>query len=121
MLRVTFRDRRFSAAKAKLFPRKLQTLFREAIVRRFKALLFAISFLLPLALVPTANAQISINIGGPPPPCPYGYYEYAPYGCAPAGFYGPGYFHNGIFLGVGPWSNWGYNHGWGSYRFRGGG
>jgi RNA polymerase primary sigma factor len=37
------------------------------------------------------------------------------------GFYGPGYFFNGIFLGVGPWANWGYGHGWGDHRFSGGG
>lgn len=37
------------------------------------------------------------------------------------GFYGPGYFYNGIFLGVGPWASWGYNHGWGDHRFSGGG
>lgn len=64
-----------------------------------------------------ADAQVSIRIGGPPPVCPYGYYDYAPYACAPSGFYGPGYFYNGIFLGVGPWANWGYGHGWGSRRF----
>ena len=33
------------------------------------------------------------------------------------GFYGPGYFYNGIFLGMGPWAGWGYGHGWGSHRF----
>ena len=68
-------------------------------------------------LAPKANAQVSINIGGPPPVCPYGYYDYAPYSCAPVGFYGPGYFYNGIFLGVGPWRHWGYRHGWGGHRF----
>src|ERR1017187_6497508 len=55
------------------------------------------------------------------PTCVYGYYDYEPYACAPFGFYGDGYFYNGIFLGVGPWSNWGYGHGWGEHRFRGGG
>ena len=73
-----------------------------------------------LALVPAANAQIVINVETPPV-CSYGYYEYAPYGCAPMGFYGPGYFYNGIFLGVGPWASWGYSHGWGGHRFNGGG
>ncbi|MEO8870910.1 MAG: hypothetical protein ABI357_08765 [Granulicella sp.] len=74
-------------------------------------------------MAPKAEAQISIGIGGPPPVCRYGYYDYAPYRCAPSGYYGSGYFYNGTFLGVGPWSNWGYGHGWGSHRFvgRGGG
>lgn len=72
-----------------------------------------------LAIVPRMNAQIAISIN--PPVCSYGYYDYSPYGCAPMGFYGPGYFYNGIFLGVGPWASWGYNHGWGDHRFNGGG
>jgi len=70
-------------------------------------------------VVPAASAQVVISVN--PPVCVYGYYEYEPYGCAPMGFYGPGYFYNGIFLGVGPWANWGYNHGWGGHRFNGGG
>jgi hypothetical protein len=77
--------------------------------------------LAPLAMVPAAKAQIVIGVGVNPPMCSYGYYNYAPYGCAPMGFYGPGYFYNGIFLGVGPWANWGYGHGWGEHRFSGGG
>jgi hypothetical protein len=86
-------------------------------MRGLKVLLSTTALIALLALVPMANAQISINIGGPPPVCPYGYYGYAPYACAPAGYYGPGYFYNGIFLGIGPWANWGYSHGWGSHRF----
>jgi hypothetical protein len=77
--------------------------------------------LVPLALVAPAHAQVVVGIGVNPPMCSYGYYNYAPYGCAPSGFYGPGYFYNGIFLGVGPWANWGYGHGWGEHRFGGGG
>jgi hypothetical protein len=79
------------------------------------------ALLVPLVLVPAANAQISVGIGVNPPVCSYGYYEYSPYGCAPMGFYGPGYFYNGVFLGVGPWAHWGYGHGWGEHRFSGGG
>src|ERR1700691_6369104 len=71
-----------------------------------------------LALVPKVHAQIAISIT--PPVCVYGYYGYAPYGCAPSGYYGPGYFYGGVFLGVGPWANWGYAHGWGGHRFSGG-
>jgi hypothetical protein len=71
------------------------------------------------AVVPTAKAQVVISLN--PPICTYGYYDYSTYGCAPMGFYGPGYFYNGIFLGVGPWANWGYGHGWGGHHFSGGG
>jgi len=51
---------------------------------------------------PKAEAQISLNIGVEPG-CPYGYYDYAPYGCAPYGYYGPEWFHGRTFIGVGPW------------------
>src|ERR1700733_17934 len=89
-------------------------------MRGFKTLLLATSLVSALALAPIANAQVTINIGVPPV-CSYGYYDYAPYSCSPMGFYGPGYFYNGIFLGMGPWAGWGYNHGWGSHRFTNGG
>jgi hypothetical protein len=49
-----------------------------------------------------SEAQISINIGAPPV-CPYGYYDYAPYACAPYGYYGPEWFSGGLFIGAGPW------------------
>src|SRR6202012_4756731 len=88
--------------------------------RGLKTLLFTSMLLAPLALLPLANAQISVNIGAPPV-CSYGYYDYSPYACSPVGYYGPGYFYNGIFLGMGPWAGWGYNHGWGHHRFSGGG
>jgi len=53
----------------------------------------------------TARAQVSfgVNIGGPAPVCPYGYYDYSPYSCAPYGYYGPEWFHSGVFIGAGPW------------------
>jgi len=75
--------------------------------------------------VPKAQAQFGVEVGpvgvqvGTPPVCPYGYYDYAPYPCAPYGYWGPEYFQDGIFVGVGPWFGWGYNHGWGSHRFGG--
>ncbi len=34
------------------------------------------------------EADVSIKIGVAPE-CPYGYYDVAPYGCAPSGYYGP--------------------------------
>ena len=46
-----------------------------------------------------------------PPVCDWGYYNYYPYDCAPYGYYGPQWFSGGIFLGVGPWYGWGWNHG----------
>ena len=52
--------------------------------------------------VPKAEAQVSINIGVAPE-CPYGYYDAAPYGCAPPGYYGPEWFSEGVFVGAGPW------------------
>lgn len=53
---------------------------------------------------PKSHAQISVGVNlGPAPDCPYGYYDYAPYNCAPYGYYGPEWFHGGVFLGAGPW------------------
>ena len=40
---------------------------------------------------------------GPAPICPYGYFDEAPYACAPYGYYGPEWFNNGVFIGAGPW------------------
>ncbi len=85
-------------------------------MRGLKTLLSATALLAGLAIAPASQAQISINIGVQPV-CSYGYYGYAPYQCAPMGYYGSGYFYNGIFLGMGPWAGWGYNHGWGGHRF----
>jgi len=85
-------------------------------MRTLKTLITTATLFAGLALASTAQAQIYVNIGVQPD-CPYGYYGYAPYECAPAGYYGPGYFYNGIFLGMGPWGGWGYSHGWGRHRF----
>jgi uncharacterized membrane protein YgcG len=60
---------------------------------------------LTVALVSTvsvAPAQVSISIGAAPI-CPYGYFDYAPYPCAPYGYYGPDWFTGGVFIGAGPW------------------
>lgn len=51
---------------------------------------------------PAAPAQISVQIGAEPG-CPYGYYAFAPYNCAPWGYYGPEWFNGGVFIGAGPW------------------
>ncbi|HWZ63538.1 MAG TPA: hypothetical protein VNX02_10985 [Steroidobacteraceae bacterium] len=43
-----------------------------------------------------------MNIGAAPE-CPYGYYDVAPYNCAPSGYYGPEWFSGSVFVGAGPW------------------
>ena len=69
-----------------------------------------------LMAAPSAQAQpvvfgVGVGVGpvyvGPPPACPYGYYSYYPYACAPYGYYGPDWFAGGVFIGAGPWF-----HGW---------
>ncbi len=51
-----------------------------------------------------AEAQVSVGVNiGAAPDCPYGYYDTAPYGCAPYGYYGPEWFPGGVFIGAGPW------------------
>ncbi|HTX35612.1 MAG TPA: hypothetical protein VME43_11335 [Bryobacteraceae bacterium] len=54
------------------------------------------------ATAPKAQAQVGVEVGVAPD-CPYGYYDVPPYACAPAGYYGPEWFVNGIFIGAGPW------------------
>ena len=54
------------------------------------------------ATAPTTVAQVSVDIGVAPV-CPYGYYDVAPYACAPYGYYGPEWFTGGVFIGAGPW------------------
>jgi hypothetical protein len=55
-----------------------------------------------LTIPSTTRAQVSVHIG-PAPVCPYGYYDYAPYACAPYGYYGPEWFSGGVFIGAGAW------------------
>jgi len=74
--------------------------------------------LLAVLMVPFAYSQAQVGVGigvrvGPgyvagPPACAYGYYDNYPYACAPYGFYGPNYFVDGLFVGVGPWYHWGH-------------
>jgi hypothetical protein len=59
-----------------------------------------------VCLLPAArsHAQISVGINiGPEPSCPYGYYDYPPFNCAPDGYYGPEWFVGGRFIGAGKW------------------
>src|SRR5580700_3280277 len=72
-------------------------------MRRFLVLMSAaVAGIVFSATVPKANAQVNVNIGVAPE-CPYGYYDVPPYACAPAGYYGPEWFNDGVFIGVGPW------------------
>lgn len=54
------------------------------------------------ATAPRAEAQVSVEVGVAPD-CPYGYYDIAPYDCAPSGYYGPEWFSGDVFVGAGPW------------------
>jgi hypothetical protein len=54
------------------------------------------------AIAPNARAGVNIDIGLAPA-CPYGYYDAAPYSCAPSGYYGPEWFSGDVFIGAGPW------------------
>jgi hypothetical protein len=57
-----------------------------------------------VATAPQAEAQVSVGVNiGPEPVCPYGFYDFAPYNCAPYGYYGPEWFNGGVFIGTGPW------------------
>ena len=71
-------------------------------MRKLSCILILIASFGIAASAPRANAQVSIGIGVAPV-CPYGYYDVAPYHCAPYGYYGPEWFTNGVFIGAGPW------------------
>ena len=63
-----------------------------------------------LTFTPKTHAQVSFGVQiGEEPGCPYGYYDYSPYRCAPYGYYGPEWFTNGAFIGPGPWYR-GHDH-----------
>src|ERR1700732_348349 len=67
-----------------------------------KVLAFSALTLAFLSCISVAPAQVSVNIGVAPV-CPYGYFDYPPYDCAPYGYYGPDWFTGGVFIGAGPW------------------
>jgi hypothetical protein len=72
-------------------------------MRGFSFLVFAAVAVIGFtANSPKAQAQVNVEIGVAPA-CPYGYYDAAPYGCAPAGYYGPEWFNGDGFIGAGPW------------------
>jgi hypothetical protein len=69
---------------------------------RIVALVAAVAAISLTAGASKPAAQVSVDIGIAPD-CPYGYYDYAPYACAPYGYYGPEWFTGGVFIGAGPW------------------
>ena len=73
-------------------------------MNRFKrfALASAVAGVCLIATALKSEAQVGIGLGVEPA-CPYGYYDYAPYECAPYGYYGPEWFTGGVFIGAGPW------------------
>jgi hypothetical protein len=72
-------------------------------MRGFKVVaLAAVAGLCFAANTSKTQAQVNVEIGVAPE-CPYGYYDAAPYGCAPYGYYGPEWFTGGVFIGAGPW------------------
>jgi len=101
-------------------------------MRSMRLVLIAALLALPFAV--KAPAQVAVGVGiGPaivappvaygPPVCDWGYYNYYPSACAPYGYYGPEWFSDGLFIGVGPWYHWGWGRGgWGrgGYGYRGG-
>jgi hypothetical protein len=77
--------------------------FEGDLMNGFKYLaIAAVAAMFVAAGTPKAEAQISVNLGVAPA-CPYGYYDYTPYQCAPYGYYGPEWFHGRAFIGAGPW------------------
>jgi len=72
-------------------------------MNRFKLFALAAVAVICFAVsAPKTQAQVSVNIGVAPE-CPYGYYDVAPYDCAPYGYYSSEWFTGGVFVGAGPW------------------
>jgi hypothetical protein len=65
--------------------------------------LFLLTILATALLSVARSASAGVANIGVPPACPYGYFDYAPYSCAPYGYYGPEWFSGGVFIGAGPW------------------
>jgi len=86
----------------------------EVIMRYLKYLALLGVFVVLAATPSPAQVSIGVQIGHDygyyhvPPACPYGYYPDYPFGCAPYGYWGPQYFVNGVFIGVGPWYRYYY-------------
>jgi hypothetical protein len=71
---------------------------------KVSALAFAALIIGVFCCASVAPAQVSVGVNiGVAPVCPYGYFDYEPYDCAPYGYYGPDWFVGGVFVGAGPW------------------
>src|SRR5580704_17961882 len=73
-----------------------------SILSVWKSLALSAVAVAALGATSVAPSQVVVGIGVAPV-CPYGYFDYAPYDCAPYGYYGPDWFNGGIFIGAGPW------------------
>lgn len=71
-------------------------------MRSIKYLALSAAAVAAFCITPHSHAQVSVSVGTAPT-CAYGYYAYKPYHCAPRGYYGPEWFHDGAFVGAGPY------------------
>src|SRR6204780_1361815 len=91
-------------AGATFHPLHPSNFFEGKNMSRLKVLAFSVLGIALLGGVTADHAQVSVGVDiGAAPVCPYGYFDYAPYDCAPYGYYGPDWFVGGVFLGAGPW------------------
>ncbi len=68
----------------------------------WKPLVLSAVGVIALGASQVAPSQVVVGVDVAPD-CPYGYFDYAPYDCAPYGYYGPDWFDGGVFIGAGPW------------------
>jgi hypothetical protein len=86
-----------------LFPKGFQKERRNKMNALRALSLVAIAAFCVTVSAPKIQAQqVEVEVAAAPD-CPYGYYDYAPYACAPYGYYGPEWFVSGVFVGAGPW------------------
>src|SRR6202166_675306 len=69
----------------------------------WKSVVLSIIVFAAFSFVRPAHSQVSVGVNiGAAPVCPYGYFDYAPYDCAPYGYYGAGWIVGRVVLGAGP-------------------
>jgi hypothetical protein len=99
----------------------MERLASVAVVVGSFALGFPVSTVHAEVISPQVGIQIAVpEVGAGEPFCSYGYYGYAPYECAPYGYWGPEFFYGGHFRGAGPWEGHGrdYNRGNGESHYQ---
>jgi hypothetical protein len=62
----------------------------------WKPLMLCAVGVLALGATQVSPSQVVVGIGVAPD-CPYGYFDYEPYDCAPYGYYGPDWFAGGMW------------------------